>query len=137
MDVQFAFLCDFAEDDASGKLHALGIGIDQITANAVPAVHPLLTIVASLGYTGAEAGTKPIAVRVVDADGAHITPPIDAEIALGEPSGGTRGRARLVFNLSGLQFAAYGDYEVQVALAGVSVATLPIRVIPPAAPPVL
>jgi len=46
MNVEYAFLCDYAE--AGNKLTAVGIGVDSIYADAVPAVHPQIFTVMGL-----------------------------------------------------------------------------------------
>ena len=48
MRLDFAFLCDYA--DASGKVHALGIGVDNIYAPQVPARHQQFTTICCPQY---------------------------------------------------------------------------------------
>ena len=129
MEVKFAFLCDFAEE-SGGKVHALGIGVDQIQTPVVPATHPQLSVVVAFSYAGSDTGTQPLAIRIIDADGHGIIPPIDGELTLNDP-GGAVGQGRVLFQLTGLQFQRYGDYAIEVAIAGVSVASLPLRVVSP------
>jgi hypothetical protein len=134
VNVEFAFLCDSAQEGA-GKIHALGIGVDTIFAQGVPATHPVLTVVAQLRYSVAEGGTKALAIRAVDADGHNIVPPIDRDLDFPEPSGGPTSSARLIIALNSIRFDSYGDYSVHVAINGSEIARLPLTVVtPPSAP---
>ena len=90
MDLEFAFLSDFAEE-SGGKLHALGIGVDTIHAAEVPARHPQLTMVAQIRYSVAEAGTHRLEVSGYDADGKEIIDRIEGDMPLPPVTGGTSG----------------------------------------------
>ncbi len=129
MDLNFAFLCDFAEE-SGGKVHALGVGVDQIQAPVVPAIHPHLSVVVAFSYESADVGAQSLVMRVIDADGHSIVPPVDGQLTLNDP-GAPTGQARVIFQLAGVQFQRYGDYAVEVAVAGVTVASLPLRVVSP------
>ncbi|MYA19342.1 MAG: hypothetical protein F4Z25_03530 [Chloroflexi bacterium] len=129
MDLEFAFLSDFAEE-SGGKLHALGIGIDTIHAAETPTRHPLLTMVAQIRYSVAEAGTHRLEVGGYDADGREIIDRIEGEMRL-PPVSGTSGTARVLVNLVGVNFPAYGDYSFHVVLNGVEVSRAAVRVAPP------
>jgi hypothetical protein len=129
LDVQYAFLCDFAEE-SGGKVHALGVGIDQVQMPVVPATHPQLSVAVAFGYEGSEARTRALVIRVIDADGHGIIPPIDGQLTLNDP-GGAVGHGRVLVQLTGVQFQHYGDYAVEVAIARVNVASLPLRVVSP------
>jgi hypothetical protein len=130
VNVEFAFLCDSAQE-SGGKIHALGIGFDSILAQSVPAIHPMLTVVAQLRYSIAEAGMKALAIRAVDADGQNIVNPIDRQIAFPEPPRRPTNTARLIIALTSVRFASYGDYSVHVAINGSEVARLPLTVVQP------
>jgi hypothetical protein len=127
LEVKFAFLCDFAEE-SGGKLHALGVGVDQIQTPAVPATHAQLSVVVAFSYEGAETGAQSLTLRVIDADGHGIVPPVDGQLTLNDP-GSPLGHARIVFQLAGVQFQRYGDYAVEIAVAGATLASLPLRVV--------
>ena len=74
MDVDFAFICDYA--DSGRKVNALGIGFDATYASRVLATHPRFDLAAQVRYHVTEAGPKDFAVRLIDADGEDIIPPI-------------------------------------------------------------
>lgn len=133
MDVDFAFLSDFAEE-SGGKLHALGIGIDTIHAHEVPTRHPQLTIVAQIRYSSAEAGSHRLEVRGFDADGQDIVDKVEGELPLPPITGGTSGTARVLVNLVGVNFPAYGDHSFHLVIGGIEVSRAAVRVAgPPAA----
>lgn len=134
MNVEFAFLCDSAQE-GGGKIHALGIGVDTILAMGLPATHPMLTVVAQLRYSVAEAGTKALAIRAVDADGGNIVTPIDRQLEFPVPPAGPTNSARLIIALNSVRFERYGDYAVHIAIGGTEIASLPLNVVaPPPAP---
>lgn len=131
MDVDFAFLSDAAQE-SGGKLHAIGIGVDSLVSPQLPASRPLLVVVVQVRYSVAEVGPKELTVRIVDADGGNIIPPIEAQAEFGEPQPGMAGVARYVIELAALAFDAYGDYAIHVAVGGHEVANLPLSVREPA-----
>jgi len=130
MNVDFAFLCDSAQE-GGGKVHALGIGLDTITAGQVPATHPLVTVVVQLSYSLTEAGEKPITVRLIDADGRDVVNAVTGDVTFPPPEGTRANTARLIVAFGGVNFTAYGDYAVHVTVSGAEVADLPIAVRPP------
>ena len=127
MDVDFAFLADYAME-SGGKLNALGVGVGALYAASLPATHPVMTLVARIRYSSAEAGDKQLSLRMVDADGKNIFPPIDRSLSLGTPEGLT-GTAQIVIQLLGVRFEAFGQYAVQVAVGGQSIANISLSVI--------
>ena len=127
MQVQFAFLCDAAEE-SGGKLHALGIGIDAIMATSVPARHPSITFVASLSYSRPEAGTKPVSVGCMDADGQDIVGPVEISQDFAAPSAGTEASSRFMFSALNTEFPSYGDYVWYLTVGQQEIARVPLKV---------
>ncbi len=127
MDLDFAFLCDSAQE-SGGKVHALGIGIDGVFASALPATHPVM-LVAQFRYWASEAGSRPLAVRLIDADG-HAAAVGDGQITFGDTGDSPTGIARLLLMLA-LSFGQYGDYAVQVSVGDDEVVRLPVRAMAP------
>lgn len=134
MRAAFAFLADAAsEERPSGKLHALGIGIDSLNPPSLPFKLTALAVVASIEYSASEAGQKEITIRLVDADGTDVVESYPRlQVQFGAPQSGSRGRARLVVNFQQLQFENPGDYAVHVTVDGNDMAELPLRVNVPA-----
>jgi hypothetical protein len=128
MDVDFAFLCDSAQE-SGGKVHALGIGIDGIFAPTLPATHSVV-LVAQFRYWASEAGSRALAVRLIDADGQALSA-ADGQIAFADTSDSPTGVARLLLTLATLPFEHYGDYAVHVTIAEDEMVRLPLRVMAP------
>ena len=128
MDVDFAFLCDSAQE-SGGKVHALGIGIDGIFAPTVPATHSVV-LVAQFRYWASEAGSRPLAVRLIDADGKSLSA-ADGQIVLADTSDSPTGVARLLITLAALPFESYGDYAVHITVGEDEMVRLPLRVMAP------
>ena len=129
MECEFAFLCDFAEQDR--KLHAVGIGWETIQAANLPHRQPNMGIVARLRGSVAESGTKDVSVRLIDADGEDVIQAINQQLKF-EPRG-IEGHVNLVVQLTNVQFKSYGSYAVYVTVGGEQKARLSFSVVEPRA----
>lgn len=129
MEYRFAFLCDYAQQHA-GKLHAIGIGWDTIYALAVPATHPSMGFVATLRGTIAEAGTKELTLRIIDADGADVIPPMQNQVPFEVKPPQLYGSLQVVIQLTGLVFQKYGSYAIHMLVQGEEKVNLPFNVSP-------
>jgi uncharacterized protein DUF6941 len=127
MECDFAFLCDFAEQDR--KLHAVGIGWETIQAPNLPHRQPNMGIVARLRGSVAESGTKDVSVRLIDADGEDVIQAINQQLKF-EPRG-IEGHVNLVVQLTNVQFKSHGSYAVYVTVGGEQKARLSFSVIEP------
>ena len=130
MECQFAFISDYAQQQG-GKLHAIGIGWDSIFASQLPAGPPSMSVVARLRGSIAEAGTKQVMLRLIDADGTDVIPPLEEQVPLAVPTGALEGVMALTFNLVGIQFAKYGPYGIHILVNGNEVAHLSFSVSKP------
>lgn len=126
MNIDFAFICDYAE--ASGKLNALGIGFDTIYASQLPARHLHFSLVLQIRSTTVEAGQKKIQVNVIDEDGQDVIPAVQGQLNFPRAEGSAHSTGRFVLEFGNLEFKHYGSYLVPVAIEGVEVASLPFRV---------
>lgn len=129
MDVDFAFICDYAE--VGPKINALGIGFDTIHAPQVPAIHPLLYVVIQLKATVGETGQKNLEVNLIDEDGKEIVPPIRQSFSVPKPASGIESIGRLALAFRNVQFPQYGAYSIHVAIDGHEIKRLSITVTPP------
>lgn len=130
MDIEFAFVCDYA--DAGAKLNALGIGFDTIYAPQVPCVHPNFHLVVQLRSSVAEAGQKDVGIRLIDADGKDVFPPLSAKMEVPQPPpGAVDTQGRLVVGFGNTKFPAYGRYALHVVVQGNEMVRIPIRVAQP------
>lgn len=129
MEREFAFLCDYAE--AEQKLHAIGIGWNTINAPALPATHPMMSVVAKLRGTIAENGTKNIELRLIDADGADVIPSLKHQLPFEVKPPHLEGYLQIVLNMGGVPLKKYGRYAVHVVVEGHEMATLSFSVVAP------
>ena len=131
MRVNYVFLCDYAQQEASGKLNALGIGWSNVTAQSVPAVHQQMTFVASLSGTIAESGTKAVEVHLIDADGAQVIPVLSGSVEFVVQEPALEGNLNLIFNLNDVEFPKYGQYAFHLVVQGNDMAQVPFSVVAP------
>ena len=127
MRVDYAFLCDAATEHG-GKVNALGIGIDHLGVPTLPVTHPRLTFVARLVFEDAGGTAVPFRVRMVDADGRDVMPPVDGQFMVQAAPGRRLDGASLLVDLVNLEFTSTGPHEVQLSSEGAVLATLPIEV---------
>lgn len=127
MQVDFAFICDYAE--AGGKVNAMGIGFDTIFAKQVPVTHSQFFIVAQFRGSLAEAGEKALTVRLIDADGVDVIPELNVPIRLRQPpEGSMESTAQLALRLNSVVFNKFSEYSVHLLLSGNEMVRIPIRV---------
>ena len=130
MDVDFAFICDYAE--ASGKINALGIGFDTIFTQKVPSTHPNFHLVAQIRASVAEAGDKDVVIRLIDADGNDVTPEISGTINVPKPQeGATESIGRLIMGFNNVKFPKFSEYAVHVVIQGTEMIRIPLKVTQP------
>ena len=130
MNVDFAFICDYAE--AAGKINAMGIGFDTIYAPSIPAKHPFFFLVAQLRASSVEAGEKELEVHLIDEDGKDVIPPLKGKLAIPRPAAGTESIARVAMQFNNVEFPRYGLYSLRAELEGHEVISIPLRIsVPP------
>ena len=126
MDIDFAFLCDHA-DASGGKLDAIGIGIDALSAAKLPHVQPQLFFVAQLRAQMTEEGTHPLKLNLIDADGASVVS-LSGQANVGRPQRGTEATARILLRLGNVSFKTEGDYSFRLVLDNQEAVRIPLRV---------
>lgn len=132
MKLDFAFICDYA--DAIGKINALGIGFDTISAPKMPHKHPMFCFVMQLRSSTLEAGSKKLEVHLTDTDGKDIIPVIAKDIQMRKPTTGAESIAKIALQFGNVQFPKYGSYSVRALLNGSEIASIPLNVSPPPKP---
>ncbi len=133
MQVDFAFICDYAE--ATNKVNALGIGFDTIMAVRVPVRHPSFFLVIQLRANVVEAGEKNFEVHLIDDDGKQIIPPVKGKLNIPRPPAGTESTGRIAMRFDGVEFPRYGTYSIHVLVEGHEMSRIPLRVTQPPALP--
>ena len=129
MNVEYAFLCDYAT--SSNKLTAVGIGFDSIYVGGLPAIHPQLFVVLALKFTASETGRKrAFEVHLQDADAKDIIPPITGDLDIQTPAEGMTYRThRIVSGLYGLKLEQLGNYQISWLIDGNEAHSLHFRII--------
>ncbi len=128
MDIDFAFICDYA--DVSGKINALGIGFDTIYAREVPVKPRTFYLVAQLRMSVAEAGSKEVEFHLIDADGADVIPPLKKKVEIPTPAGAYETKGRLAMAFNNIEFPRYGVYSLHLVIQGSEMVRIPLRVAP-------
>jgi hypothetical protein len=131
MNLDFAFICDYAE--AAAKLNALGIGFDTIFAAQLPARHLHFSLVLQLRASITEVGQKKLTVSLIDEDGKDVIPAIEGQFGIARPETGAYSIGRFVVEFGNVEFQHYGSYAVHVVIEGTEITSLPFRVTPPPA----
>lgn len=126
MNLDFAFVCDYAE--VPQKVNAIGIGFDVIYAPEVPYRHPLFFVVAQLRARSVEAGEKNLQVDLIDENGHSIIPTLRGKLNVARPRVGVETTARLAMKLSNVQFPQYGEYSIHVLVEGLEYIRIPLRI---------
>ncbi len=126
MDIQVATLCDSAAD-YHGKLCVLG-AFDTIMTPRVPAVHPQCAVALRVVFRKEEEGEHGMSVRIIDEDGQHIVPPINAKVNVQIPEGVFFLSRNAIVNLQQLKFPKAGLYAVEIAFDNEACASVPLQV---------
>ena len=130
MNVDFAFICDYAE--AREKISAMGIGFDTIYTPQLPARHTRFYIVAQLRFAAAEIGMKDITIQLIDADGKDVIKPVMGRIQVEPPAEGIFERtARFTMAFDGVELKNYGDHLIHIKMDGTEIVSIPLKVAKP------
>ena len=128
MNIDFAFVCDYAE--VARKINALGIGFDTIYAPKVPTKHPSFFLVLQVRATVVEAGEKNLEVRLIDEDGKDIIPALRGKFGISRPAVGTESIGRIAMQFQNVEFPRYGSYSLHAAVEGLEMVRVPLKVSP-------
>lgn len=129
MEVDFAFICDYAE--VTGKINALGIGFDTILAPKVPCRHPSFFLVIQLRANVVEAGEKNLEVRLIDEDGNDVIPALKGKFSIPKTTIGTESIGRIAMQFHNVEFPRYGSYSLHAVVEGIEMVRVPLKVSPP------
>ncbi len=130
MDIDFAFICDYAE--VAGKIYAVGIGIDTLFVPQLPGTHRGFYLVVQMRASIVEAGQKDIAVRLIDGDGSNVIEPLTGQFVIPMTEGRLESIGRIALGLQNLQFQRLGPHSIHVLVQGEEKVRIPFTVaIPP------
>jgi hypothetical protein len=130
MNIEAFLLCDAATDQ-QGKLNVLG-AFDTIFAPKLPAKHPACAIAARIRFERIEEGDHPIKLNIIDDDGKSIGPKLEGNVSVHTQNDADSSVINLILNIQGLEFKAYGQYRIDLAIDGQLQSSLPfyIREVP-------
>lgn len=126
MELDFALIADAANVSQEGKLNILGI-FDTIWGREFPVRHASMVFVLRVRADFTDQGEHALEVRLIDADGKQL---FRAEGPIEVP-GGAPGRPikpHVILGLSGVSFAAPGDYSFEVIIDGHHLRSVPLHV---------
>ncbi len=126
MKVEVFSLCDAATDNR-GKLNILGT-FDQIYAAKMPVIHPACAIALRVRFDKMEEGAHTVNLQLVDPDGRPVFQPMDGEVHPRMAPDVDSVAVNLILNFQHVKFEAFADYQINLAIDDVSIASLPLRV---------
>ena len=129
MQVDFAFICDYAQ--VAGKINALGIGFDTILAPTVPCKHPSFFLVIQLRAHAVEAGEKNFKVDLIDEDGKNVIPSLTGKFAISKPAIGMESIGKIAMQFNNVEFPRYGTYSLHAVIEGHEMVRIPLKVARP------
>ena len=126
MKVEVFALCDAATDN-HGKLNLLGT-FDQIYAAKLPVVHPACAIALRIRFDKMEEGRHAVKLQLVNPDGIPVFQAMEGEVnpRMGEDIGSVA--VNLILNFQNVKFSEFTDYQINLAIDDVALASLPLRV---------
>lgn len=129
MRVELFCLCDAATTHA-GKMNLLGT-FDTIFTREMPVVHPNCAIAVRLRWERIESNANHrIAIQFVNEDGHEVMPRWEGNIPVHGIQERSSTATDLTLSLNRIQFNAYGQYAIDLAIDGRLEASLPLYVLP-------
>ncbi len=126
MKIEVFSLCDAATDN-HGKLNLLGT-FDQIYAAKMPVVHPACAIALRMRFDKMEEGSHKINLQLVNPDGVPVFQPMEGDVnpRMGEDIDSVA--VNLILNFQHVKFDEFADYQINLAVDDIAMASLPLRV---------
>ena len=126
MKIEVFALCDAATDNR-GKLNILGT-FDQIYAASMPVVHPACAIALRMRFDKMEEGAHKVNLQLVNPDGQPVFQPMEGEVQprMADDVGSVA--VNLILNFQHVKFESFADYQIDLTIDDLSVASLPLRV---------
>ena len=128
MNTESFLLCDAATDQR-GKLNVLG-AFDSLFAKELPVRHRACSIAARIRFSKIEAGDHTVRIFIIDADGNSIGPKLEGNIGVRIGNNASTAAVNLILNVQNLEFKQYGQYQIDLAVNGNVLASLPLYIRP-------
>jgi len=126
MEIEVFTLCDAAAD-YQGRLSILGI-FDTIFASNLPATHPQCSVALRIRFKKVEVGNHALTLHIVDYEGKMVIPALSGPFGIQLVGQEQYGAVNLILNLQGLIFKSYGRHDVNLAIDGREVGSLPFMI---------
>jgi len=126
MEIEIFTLADFAQDNQS-KLTIVGT-FDSIQPKQFPYVHPACAIATRLRFAEKEKGVHNFKLKLIDANGEEIVPPIEGNINV-MPTNHQYSAINIVINLNQLNFEKEGRYSFELYIDDDWATGLPLNLI--------
>lgn len=126
MKIEVFALCDAATDNR-GKLNILGT-FDQIYAVKMPVIHPACAIALRIRFDKIEEGSHKVKLELVNPDGVPIFQGMEGAVnpRMGADIGSVA--VNLILNFQHVKFEEFADYQINLAIDDIAMASLPLRV---------
>ncbi len=126
MKVQLAFLADYANVTADGKINVMGM-LNIVYAPRVPAEHRQMYLITQYHIEAADRGlTKHLEITFYDPDEIEIFRVTrDAPLPENAPLGAT---VPQIVELAGLVFEKFGEYRFSISIDGEERVVVPLHV---------
>ena len=130
MQVNLLVLCDAANVSREGKLNILG-EFDSIHASAFPLTYPTMVLVLRMEAHPTESGDHRLKLRLLDADGQDVVPPLEGEFSTGFPpfAGVPVRTAPIILQMHGVRFARPGHCSFELLVDGHHLRSLPLHIV--------
>ncbi|MDF7825695.1 hypothetical protein P4B35_16830 [Pontiellaceae bacterium B12227] len=126
MKIEVFALCDAATDNR-GKMNLLGT-FDQIYAAKLPVVHPACAIALRIRFDKMEEGKHAVQLQLVNPDGIPVFQSMEGEVnpRMGADIGSVA--VNLILNFQHVKFDEFADYQINLKINDIAMASLPLRV---------
>ncbi len=128
MKIEAFLLCD-AATDAVGKLNVLG-AFDRIFLKQVPGVYQGATVAMRVRFDRSEVGTHHFEIRFIDQDGRDIIKALNGQVDVNFGSDAHSGAMNFILHIVRVQFAYFGEYQLDLRFNNEIRASLPLTVHP-------
>jgi hypothetical protein len=122
--IDWAFLCDYAFVDTSGKASIIGV-FENINALNLPMTHAQMYV--ALGMKLVPGDNFEVSAKVTSPAGKEITQVNPQRISIPANALGT-GKGVIAFGFYGTQFSETGEHHIEIFLDGNSIHFIPINV---------
>jgi hypothetical protein len=92
-------------------------------------VHPQCALALRFCFFADDDGEHKLMIRFLNADGQPVTPPIEPRINVQVGADVSFMTRNMIINLQGLGFPQAGEYALQIACNGRSLAEVPMRIV--------